>query len=122
MRAFTSLSQGRYMDRFPRVIGQLKDWQAQLVEQLRESGGATELVKQKAQVDDALRCLDFCARHKLDVTARVIELPDQAAGYFKYRIMADNEVDDRKWWTELLDDQGKPIRAVVGDVIILNSE
>ena len=110
------------MNRFPQVIQLLKELQAKLVEQLRESVEATDLVRQKVQVDDALRCLDFCDCHNLNTTARVIELPNKGAGYFEYRIMIDNETDDRDSWTELLDDKGEPIRAVVEDLLILNSE
>jgi hypothetical protein len=84
--------------------------------------GRPDIIAKKAELDDAIKCLEFCETNNINTTARVIELPYAKAGFFVYRIMIDNESDDRKTWKELNDEQGNTVTAIVGDLIILNSE
>lgn len=89
--------------------------------QLSDSGGNQELVTRKNSLMASLSLLRQMSAHKVTPKATIISLPLPQTHFSEYRIMADEESDDRSCWTEL-EIEGTPLTAIVGDILILNSE
>jgi hypothetical protein len=73
----------------------------------------------KEEVTWAIGCLRLCRRLSLSPDDRAIEVirPVQTPSA-EIRLVSDNESDDPSLWTELRVD-GKPVRLVDGDVVVL---
>ncbi len=89
---------------------------------LSKSGKVEALVERKNSLVKSLRLLRQLATHEIDPKAAIYSLPlPRYSGHFsEFRIMDDNETEDREQWTEL-EIEGAPLKASVGDLVILNS-
>lgn len=92
---------------------------AEIERDLSSRGSDDELIEEKKSHLQVIRMVRFVERHEIDVSKKVLTLPCLAGhGYYGYRIMIDNEVDDPNQWTVLEEVDGEPAEFVMGDKII----
>jgi hypothetical protein len=99
------------------VIQQLRVWQTDVVQRLRQRPHDVEAFSRKQEIDSAIRSLEFCAKHQITPTMQVYCLPAIEATYGEFRLLWDYETEDRTVWQEAqVSDQ--PLRALPGDLLL----
>ena len=75
-----------------------------------------------AQLDMAISCLEFCQRHQIHPNCQVTVLPPTLTRtpFSEYRIMEDQETENRECWTEL-SIKGQEFRPSEGDILLSNT-
>ena len=89
--------------------------------ELSLSGPQENLIQEKCSHLKVLKMIKFIEENDIDCTKRVITLPfidGHGGGYYGFRLMIDNEVEDIDKWTLVEDIDGKPAEFIVGDKII----
>ncbi len=73
----------------------------------------------RRELAEARRCLEMCARLGFDGRERayVLPAPETRTPSSEFRIMEDQETDDRRHWTEVTID-GSPVRPGAGWVLV----
>lgn len=91
--------------------------------QMSETGADSLMIKRKDSLKKSMRLLHKLANFEVNPKAVIHELPlPECRGHFsEFRVIDDHETEDKEYWTEVVVD-GSPIRAIVGDLLILNSE
>ena len=104
---------------FEEVTAKLRVWREQIVVELRSPDTHDEVILLKRQLDAAINCLEFCQRHQIRPNSKVIVLPDTQTQTpsSNYRVLEDDETDDRECWIEL-EINGEPLNLYPGDIII----
>ena len=87
----------------------------------RDRGSVAADIEKKLEVEEALRWLTELQRHDLKwKTSRVKRLNCGQHGYSDVRLLIDNEIDNRNWWTEItLDEHDNNLKLQDGDILIL---
>jgi hypothetical protein len=104
---------------FALVRARLSEWRDQLVAQLPTAPDREAKVALKKEIEEAIRCLDFCERAGIESSARVHVLPllEGRGGFSEYRVMDDAETEDRSSWVEPEID-GDKRRLGPGDLLV----
>ena len=104
---------------FATVILKLGSWRADAVARLREPEAHAEALALRRELDAAIAALELCQRFQIRPDARVTVLPDLGTmtPSCAYRVMADQETDDRTQWVEL-EIEGYHFELSPGDIII----
>ena len=100
-----------------------KETEALRSEIMTRDGGDTEAIEKKLEVEEAVKWLQEIQGFKLTWrTSRVMQIPNNQAGYSEIRMMIDNETDNRDLWSELILHKGnKMLKLHEGDVLIVRS-
>jgi len=111
------------MDRHSDAIKLIETEVADLEVQLSATAGDEVLVRRKDSLVNSLRLLRQLSEYEVAPKAKIYSLPlPRSSGHFsEFRLLDDQETEDRIHWTEL-EIEGEPVRAIVGDILILNSE
>lgn len=104
---------------FKTVIHKLDLWREDAVAQLRDPQTHAEALMLKRQLDVAIAALELCQRFQIKPEGRVTVLPDLGTmtPSCAYRIMEDQETDNRAQWVEL-EIEGYHLELSPGDIII----
>ncbi len=102
---------------FTTVIHQLRQLQAELIARLRQTQGDADALSHKQEIETAIRCLEFCAKHQITPTMQVRRLPEIEATLGEFRLLWDYETENRASWQEARV-AGQPLRAVPGDLLL----
>lgn len=111
------------MDRHSEAIELIKTEIANLDDKLSTTAGHSSLVQRKDSLQSSLRLLRQLSDYEVAPKATIYSLPlPISPGHFsEIRLLDDQETEDRAHWTEL-EIEGDPVRAIVGDILILNSK
>ncbi|MDR0212967.1 MAG: hypothetical protein LBJ15_03065 [Comamonas sp.] len=103
--------------RFQTALESLLQQRNLLLEQLKQ--GDKSMLPAKLQLDDAIACLQFCERHRITASAKVLELPETRTRTpsSDYWIMEDHESADRSNWTEL-SISGQAVHPLPGNLLL----
>ena len=101
------------------VRARLSEWLRETVASLPTVPDRDRLVEQKKEIEEAIRCLDLCARVGLDGTAQVHVLPflEGRGGYSEFRVVDDAETENRALWLEP-EIGGEKRRLTPGDLLV----
>ena len=104
---------------FTGVIHKLSLWREDAVAQLRDPQAHAGALALKRQLDSAIAALELCQRFQIRPEAPVTVLPDlrTMTPSCAYRVVEDNETDDRAHWVEL-EIEGKRLELSPGDIVI----
>lgn len=98
---------------FRTALEVLEDARKALIQQLRRQSddphAHADALAQKVEIDSAIELLTLLSKHDAGPRFSVTELPPPLSDGSEYRIMEDQETDDRAAWTELIV-QGSPVR------------
>jgi len=121
--AATPRTLSQEMDRHSDAIKLIETEVADLEVQLSATAGDEVLVRRKDSLVNSLRLLRQLSEYEVAPKAKIYSLPlPRSSGHFsEFRLLDDQETEDRIHWTEL-EIEGEPVRAIVGDILILNSE
>ena len=102
---------------FAQVLRKLEEWRAEITEQLRQA--QNDALPLKLEVDAAIECLRMCADYGISRPARVVRLPERRnrTPSSEYRLMEDQETDDRQHWIEV-EVNGEPVRPAPFSVLV----
>ena len=111
------------MDAHSEAVGLIETEVADLEAKLSATGGDRTLIKRKDSLVNSLRLLRQLSAFEVEPKAKIhtLPLPQSVGAFSEFRLMDDQETEDRNVWMEL-EIEGEPVRAIVGDIIILNSE
>lgn len=103
--------------RFQPVLESLAQQRNLLLERLKQ--GDKSVLPAKLQLDDAIATLQFCERHRITASAKVLELPETRTRTpsSDYWIMEDHESADRSDWTEL-SISGQAVHPLPGNLLL----
>ena len=104
---------------FTAVIHKLNSWREEAISRLRDPSAHAEALALKHQLDSAIAALELCQRFQIRPDAPATVLPDlrTMTPSCAYRVMEDQETDDRTQWVEL-DIEGYHLELSPGDIII----
>jgi len=104
---------------FTAVIHRLGRWRVDVITQLRDPAAHAEALALKRELDAAIAALELCQRFQIRPEGRVTMLPDllTMTPSCAYRVMEDQETDDRAQWVEL-EVEGYHLELSPGDIII----
>ena len=110
------------MDRHSDAIKLIAKEVADIEIQLSAVGGDEVLVLRKESLVKSLRLLQQLTEYDVAPRAKIhtLPLPESSGHFSEFRLLDDQETEDRSHWTEL-EIEGDPVRAIVGDILILNS-
>ena len=103
--------------RFDAVLAQLETLREQTTQNLRAPEKHETALALKRQLNDAIACLRWCKLHQISPLAQVTVLPETQMLSNDYRIVEDNETENREDWIVLRED-GVIYYAHPGDIII----
>ncbi len=87
--------------------------------ELSKNGVVSALINEKNSHLEVLKMISFIEENEIDITNRVVTLPSlEGHGYYGYRLMIDNEVDDPSKWTLLEEIDGTQAEFILGDKIL----
>ena len=87
---------------------------------LSTSGRNDELVKEKKEIRADINKIEFVDKNRIDIRKKVITLPYiEGHGYYAFRLMIDNEVDDPASWARFDECDGELMELACGDQIII---
>lgn len=103
------------------VLEHLNKWREAIIPDLREPATHEAALELKRQLDHAIACLEFCARHQIRPNCQVTILPPTLTRTLssEYRIMEDHETEGRGTWTEI-QVGGREFRPSEDDIILSN--
>jgi len=104
---------------FDEIVKRLHQWRNTVLEQMRDPASKSESARLKLQLDDAIDCLGLCERYQIGPNARVVRLPEPRTNTpsSEYRVVEDQETDQREHWIEVVID-GAPISPAPGSLLI----
>ena len=104
---------------FTDVIQKLVLWRKDTVARLRDPSTHAEALALKHQLDSAISALELCQRFQIRPDGLVTVLPGlrTMTPSCAYRVMEDQETDDRTQWVEL-EIEGYHLELSPGDIII----
>ena len=110
------------MGRHSEAIELIEAEVAKLEVQLSAVEGDEVFVQRKDSLLKSLRLLRQLSDYEVSPKAKIHSLPfpDRSGHFSEFRLLDDQETEERSDWTEL-EIEGEPVRAIVGDVLILNS-
>ncbi len=101
------------------TIELLKSRVAHIESELSISGPNEELIKEKMSHLKVIKMVQFIESNDIEIDKKVITLPFlDGHGYYTYRLMIDNEVDDPGLWTVVNEIDGEMAEFIMGDKII----
>lgn len=111
------------MDAHSEAVELIETEVAALESKLSATGGERTLIERKDSLMSSLRLLRQLSAYEIAPKAKIhaLPLPQSAGAFSEFRLMDDQETEDRNVWREL-EIEGEPVRAIVGDIVILNSE
>ena len=101
------------------IIGLLKSESEKIIEELRMDS-TQECVNKKRNIDNAIKWLKKGMENQIDPDLNIVVIPEKTTKTpsSEFRLMEDQETDDRKYWTEVrLDDKGS--RLMSGNFLIM---
>lgn len=107
--------------KFPSVLAKLAAWRAEVLEPLPDAAAREAGVKLKLEIEEAIGCPEWCSKYGVRRDSQVAVLPDAIlkTQYSEYRIVEDQDMDDRRWWIEVSVD-GEPLRPPPGALVVEN--
>lgn len=107
---------------FESVLSKLRLWRFDVTASLADPEKQHEFFQSKLELDQAIACLEFCRQHSIRPNSRVIVIPDLSTTTpsSEFRLIEDNETDNRDHWIEVKVD-GEFIRPSTGSLIIESS-
>jgi len=111
------------MERHSDAIELIKSEIAVIGNELSKTGGDEDLVRRKSALMNSLQLLRQLSGCAVAPKAKIftIPLPANNGHFSEIRLLDDQETEDRSYWTEV-EIEGESVRAIVGDILILNSE
>src|ERR1700733_14136588 len=103
---------------FKSVLLKLRSWRSEVIQGLADLGMPHETVQLKAELDRAIACLEFCQEHDVRSSSRVLVIPNPSTmtPSSEFRLIEDNETEDREQWIEVKMN-GQFIRPLPGSLI-----
>jgi len=104
---------------FKSVLPKLRSWRSEVIEGLADHEKQQEVVQLKLELDQAIACLELCQEYDVRPISRLLVIPDPSTTTpsSEYRLIEDNETDDREQWIEAKVN-GQFIRPLPGSLII----
>ena len=104
---------------FKSVLPKLRSWRSEVIRSLADPEKQQERVQLKLELDQGIACLEFCQEHDVHPNSRAIVIPNPSmmTPSSEFRLIEDNETDDRDHWIEAKAN-GQFIRPLPGSLII----
>jgi len=108
---------------FSEVQEQLGQWRNTVLAQLKDPASRPDALRLKIEIEQAMACLGFCERHQIQPNARAVHLPEPKtqSPSSEYRIVEDQETDQREHWIEV-SLEGTPLRPSPGTLLVLDHQ
>jgi hypothetical protein len=106
---------------FKSVLPKLRLWRSEVIQSFADQGKQHEGVQLKVELDQAISCLELCQEHDILPSSRLLVIPDPSTmtPSSEYRLVEDNETEDREKWIEAKVN-GQFIRPLPGSLIVEN--
>ena len=106
---------------FTIVLSKLRSWRSEVIRDLADPEKQQDGVQPKLELDRAIGCLELCQRYDIHPSSKVLVLPVPltVTPSSEYRLIEDNETDDREKWIEAKVN-GQFIRPLPGSFIVEN--
>ncbi|QVL30745.1 hypothetical protein KIH39_18045 [Telmatocola sphagniphila] len=108
---------------FTTVLSKLRSWRSEVILQdLGDPEKQQDGLQLKLELDEAISWLELCQKYDIHPSSKVLVLPVPltVTPSSEYRLIEDNETDDREKWIEAKVN-GQFIRPLPGSLIVENS-
>jgi hypothetical protein len=104
---------------FGALLPKLRAWKSEVVQALGDSKNEQGGLRLKREIGQAIALLEFCQRYDIRPGSKVLVVPEPStmSPSSEYRLIEDNETDEREQWIEAKAD-GEFIRPLPGSLII----